>query len=430
MSIILVGLNHKSSPLEIREKVSLSKNQIFQISEKLKSARSIFGSAILSTCNRTEFYLNVGSAALGLNEAIEIISKKSGILVDELESYLYIKKNKDAVQHLFFVAAGLDSMILGESQIQGQVQDAYEIALDTEISDSIINTLFMNALTVGKRVRTETQIDRESVSISSAAVSLAKRFYNGLEDKVVLVLGAGETSELTTRHLISNGIKNFIVANRTYERAEKLANELGGIAIRFDALFEYIDYADIIISSTASPKYLLTKDLLNSYLVNRKKELLLIDIAIPRDISPELEDYSCITLYDIDDLKDVVSTTLKRRHKEAEVAKKIVQEELENFFFWLDSLTVVPTIIKMREQIAKIKEQEIEKAKNRINNITPRELQIIERLANGIVNQWLHQPIINLKHLAGKKMDEVDCYIRAINDLWNLDVEVNDENNN
>ena len=195
-------------------------------------------------------------------------------------------------------------------------------------------------------------------------------------------------------------------------------------------MFEYIDYADIIISSTASPKYLLTKDLLNSYLVNRKKELLLIDIAIPRDISPELEDYSCITLYDIDDLKDVVSTTLKRRHKEAQVAKKIVQEELENFFFWLDSLTVVPTIIKMREQIAKIKEQEIEKAKNRINNITPRELQIIERLANGIVNQWLHQPIINLKYLAGKKMDEVDCYIRAINDLWNLDVEVNDENNN
>ena len=379
MSIILVGLNHKSSPLEIREKVSLSRNQIFQISKKLKSARSIFGSAILSTCNRTEFYLNVGSAVLGLNEAIEIISNKSGILVDELESYLYVKKNKDAVQHLFFVAAGLDSMILGESQIQGQVQDAYEIALDTEISDSIINTLFMNALTVGKRVRTETQIDRESVSISSAAVSLAKRFYNGLEDKVVLVLGAGETSELTTRHLISNGIKNFIVANRTYARAEKLANELGGMAIRFDALFEYIDYADIIISSTASPKYLLTKDLLNSYLVNRKKELLLIDIAIPRDISPELEDYSCITLYDIDDLKDVVSTTLKRRHKEAEVAKKIVQEELENFFFWLDSLTVVPTIIKMREQIAKIKEQEIEKAKNRINNITPRELQIIER---------------------------------------------------
>jgi glutamyl-tRNA reductase len=430
MSIILVGLNHKSSPLEIREKVSLSRNQIFQISKKLKSARSIFGSAILSTCNRTEFYLNVGSAVLGLNEAIEIISNKSGILVDELESYLYVKKNKDAVQHLFFVAAGLDSMILGESQIQGQVQDAYEIALDAEISDSIINTLFMNALTVGKRVRTETQIDRESVSISSAAVSLAKRFYNGLEDKVVLVLGAGETSELTTRHLISNGIKNFIVANRTYARAEKLANELGGMAIRFDALFEYIDYADIIISSTASPKYLLTKDLLNSYLVNRKKELLLIDIAIPRDISPELEDYSCITLYDIDDLKDVVSTTLKRRHKEAEVAKKIVQEELENFFFWLDSLTVVPTIIKMREQIAKIKEQEIEKAKNRINNITPRELQIIERLANGIVNQWLHQPIINLKYLAGKKMDEVDCYIRAINDLWNLDVEVNDENNN
>lgn len=430
MSIILIGLNHKSAPLEIREKVSLSRTQIFQISEKLKFTHSISGSAILSTCNRTEFYLNVGSISLGINEISEIISKKSGLLIEDLWPYLYIKKNKDAVQHLFFVAAGLDSMILGESQIQGQVQDAYEIALDASISDSIINTLFMNALTVGKRVRTETQIDRESVSISSAAVSLAKRFYNGLEDKTVLVLGAGETSELTTRYLISNGIKNFIVANRTYERAERLANELGGIAIRFDSLFEYIDSADIIISSTASPKYLLTKDLLNSYLENRTKELLLIDIAIPRDISPELKEYSCVTLYDIDDLKDVVSMTLKRRKKESEVAKRIVQEELDNFFFWLDSLTVVPTIIKMREQIAKIKEQEIEKAKNRINNITPREIQIIERLANGIINQWLHQPIINLKYLAGKKMDEVDCYIRAVNDLWNLNAEVNNENNN
>ena len=430
MSIILIGLNHKSAPLEIREKVSLSRTQIFQISEKLKFTHSISGSSILSTCNRTEFYLNVKSVSLGIDEISKIISEKSGLLMENLWPYLYVKKNKDAVQHLFFVAAGLDSMILGERQIQGQVQDAYEIALDAGISDSIINTLFMNALTVGKRVRTETQIDRESVSISSAAVSLAKRFYNGLENKAVLVLGAGETSELTTRYLISNGIKNFIVANRTYERAERLANELGGIAIRFDSLFEYIDSTDIIISSTASPKYLLTKDLLNSYLENRKKELLLIDIAIPRDISPELKDYPCITLYDIDDLKDVISMTLKRREKESEVAKRIVQEELDDFFFWLDSLTVVPTIIKMREQIAKIKEQEIEKAKNRINNITPREIQIIERLANGIVNQWLHQPIINLKHLAGKKMDEVDCYIRAVNDLWNLNAEVNNENNN
>lgn len=420
MSIVLVGLNHKTAPLEIREKVSLSKPQIVNISEEIKKRPSIDGCAILSTCNRTEFYISTSSKLRGIEEVIDLISIKSAYESVFLKEYLYIKEGKDAVAHLFTVAAGLDSMILGESQIQGQVQDAYEIALDNGISDNIINTLLMNALSVGKRVRTETQIDREAVSISSAAVALAKEFYGDLSDKIVLVLGAGETSELTSRHLISNGIKNIIVANRTFEKAQLLADEISGFAVRFDELANYIDEADIIISSTASPVYVLTKKKLDRYLNSRKKPILLIDIAVPRDIDPELSDYQCATVYDIDDLKNVITANMERRKKEAIIAQEIVDEELKNFFFWLDSLMVVPTIIKMREQISRIKDEEIEKAKNRITNITPRESQIIDILANSIVNRWLHQPIVNMKYLAGKQMTEIDCYLKAINELWGL----------
>lgn len=423
MSIVLVGLNHKTAPLEIREKVSLSKPQIVGISKEIKKAPSIIGCAILSTCNRTEFYINTATKSKGIEEVINLISIKSGYEGSFLRQYLYIKETKQAVSHLFTVAAGLDSMILGESQIQGQVQDAYEIALDNGISDNVINTLLMNALSVGKRVRTETQIDREAVSISSAAVALAKEFYGSLTNKVVLVLGAGETSELTSRHLISNGIKNIIVANRTYTKAKMLANEISGSAVRFDELSDYIDEADIIISSTASPVYVLTKEKIEKYLINRTKKILLIDIAVPRDIDPALNDYHCVTVYDIDDLKNVITANMERRKKEAITAQKIVEEELRDFFFWLDSLTVVPTIIKMREQINKIKEEEIDKAKNKIENITPRESQIIDILANSIVNRWLHQPTINMKYLAGKQMNEIDCYLRAINELWGLDEE-------
>lgn len=426
MAIVLVGLNHKSAPLEVREKVSLSKPKILQIADDIKGCPSISGCAILSTCNRTEFYFNTSDKAVGMAEIGQIIEQKSGLAIEKIDPFLYKEYDYKAVDHLFSVAAGLDSMILGESQIQGQVQDAYEIALDTGMSDSIINTLFMNALTVGKRVRTETQIDRQAVSISSAAVELAKNIFNSLDDKEVLVLGAGETSELTARHLVSNGIKSILVANRTYERAYHLASEFDGEAIRLDDLPKHIDQTDIIISSTASPKYLLTKDNLEPYLKDRKKTLLLIDIAVPRDIEPALSELENVLVYDIDDLQNVVTTNLNYRKQEAIEARKIVDEELDDFFFWLDSLWVVPTIVKMREQINEIKNSEIERAKNKIENITDREERIIENLANRIVNQWLHKPIINMKILAGKKINEIDCYVRAIHDLWDLGEEESD----
>lgn len=426
MAILLIGLNYKSAPVEIREKVSLSRPQIEKLSEKIRQVQSFSGCTILSTCNRTEFYVNADSPFAAQENLINLMCEYSGLTPRVLAPYLYIKFNKNAAEHLFTVAAGMDSMILGESQIQGQVQDAYEYALNYGISDNILNTLFMNALTVGKRVRTETQIDRHTLSVSIAAVELAKDYFNGLTDRTVLVLGAGETSELTLRYLISNGIQSIMVANRTFERAQWLAGEIGGKAVKLTELDEYLPSADLIISSTASPVPILEKADLLLAQKNREKPLLIIDIAVPRDINPDVAELDYVKLYDIDDMERKTDENLVARQQEALKAKKIVNEELEDFYFWLDSLWVVPTIVKMRSQIEKIKKTEIERAINRIDHPSEREIHIIEQLANSIVNRWLHRPIINMKSLAGKRADKIDCYINAINDLWGLE---NDKEN-
>lgn len=430
MAILLIGLNHKSAPVEVREKVSLSRPQIERISQRIRDVEFFSGCTILSTCNRTEFYCNADSPFAAQEALIKLISDYSGLSARELAPYVYIKFNKNACEHLFNVAAGMDSMILGESQIQGQVQDAYEYALNYEISDNILNTLFMNALTVGKRVRTETQIDRHTLSVSIAAVEIAKDYFNGLEDKNVLVLGAGETSELTSRYLISNGTQSIMVANRTFERAEWLAKEIGGEAVKFSELQKYLPSADLIISSTASPVPILNKSNLLAAQANRQKPLLMIDIAVPRDIHPDVSELDYVKLYDIDDMERKTDENLAARQQETIKAKKIVAEELEDFYFWLDSLWVVPTIVKMREQIEQIKKSEIERALNRIDHPSDREKRIIEQLANSIVNRWLHLPIINMKSLAGKRADKIDCYINAINDLWGLENNNENEKNN
>ena len=266
------------------------------------------------------------------------------------------------MRHLFEVVGGLDSMILGESQIQGQVQDAYNLALECGFSNSIINTLFMTALSVGKRVRTETYIDRQPVSISSTAVELAKNELGSLEGKSVLILGAGETSELAARHLVSNGISGVIVANRTYAKAQKLANEFGGSAAKLSEFLDYLPDADIVISCTSSPRYVVEKEILAPVVSARKQPLMLIDIAVPRDIDPAVAELDNVILYDIDDLQNQVEQNLESRRKEAVKAQAIIEQEVDNFFYWVDTLAVVPTIIRLRAQAERIKKEEVERA--------------------------------------------------------------------
>lgn len=420
MSIILLGLNYKSATVEIREKVSMSKSNIQKNAEALQKLEGVDGIAILSTCNRTEFYLDGADDTTAIDSMMQFISEYSECSVDLLKEHMYVMTERDAVEHLFTVAAGLDSMILGESQIQGQVQDAYNYALEFGLSSNILNTLLMNALTLGKRVRTETYIDRQAVSVSSAAVELAKQELGTLENKTVLIVGAGDTSELAARHLVSNGISGVIVANRTFDRAQRLADEFGGKAIRLDHFGAYLDSADIVISCTASPKYIIEKKDIEQLVSQRNKPLLFIDIAVPRDIDPAVAELDNVFLHDIDDMQNVVAQNLEGRQKEAVKARRIVDEELENFFFWLDSLLVVPTIVKLRAQAENIKKKEVEKALRRIDNVTPREKKIIEQLAHSIVSQWLHKPMYNLRYLAGNHEDRIDCYMRAIDDLFGL----------
>ena len=422
MSIILLGLNYKSATVEIREKVSMSKTHIQKNADQLRALHGVAGIAILSTCNRTEFYLDAGAGQdqQAIEAMMAFISSYSTCPVALLEQHMYVMKGRTAVEHLFTVAAGLDSMILGESQIQGQVQDAYSYALEYNLSDNVLNTLLMSALTLGKRVRTETYIDRQAVSVSSAAVELAKQELGTLDDKTVLIIGAGDTSELAARHLVSNGISGVIVANRTFDRAQRLADEFGGKAIRLDHFGAYLDSADIIISCTASPKYIIEKKDIERLVAQRTRPLLFMDIAVPRDIDPAVAELDNVFLHDIDDMQNVVAQNLEGRQKEAVKARLIVEEELENFFFWLDSLLVVPTIVKLREQAEEIKKREVEKALRRIDNVTPREKKIVEQLAHSIVSQWLHKPMYNLRYLAGSHADRIECYMRAVSDLFDL----------
>ena len=423
MSILILGLNHRSAPVEVREKISLSKPRIKANAELIKNMAAIDGMAVLSTCNRTEFYFSSTKHKKAIDEVESWISDYSGIAVDEMAQYLYIFEDVKAVRHLYEVVGGLDSMILGESQIQGQVQEAYNLALECGFSNSIINTLFMNALSVGKRVRTETYIDRQPVSISSAAVDLAKSELGTLEGKTVLILGAGETSELAARHLVSNGISSVIVANRTYERAKIMANEFGGSAAKLSEFLKYIQDADIIISCTSSPRCVVEKAEIAPYVAQKKSPLLFIDIAVPRDIEPAVAELDNVHLYDIDDLQNQVQQNLESRKNEAVKAQKIIEQEVSNFFYWLDTLAVVPTIIRLRSQAERIKKEEVERALNRIENVTEREKRIVEQLAHSIISRLMHKPIVNLKTLAGENEDRFDCYIRAFNDLLALEEE-------
>ena len=419
MSIILLGLNYKSATVEIREKVSMSKPMIQRYADSLRALEGVAGIAILSTCNRTEFYLDAKDGK-AIDSLFGFISTYSGCDVALLNEHMYQKRGREAVHHLFSVAAGLDSMILGESQIQGQVQDAYNYALEYHLSDNVLNTLLMSALTLGKRVRTETYIDRQAVSVSSAAVELARQELGTLDGKTVLIVGAGDTSELAARHLVANGISGVIVANRTFDRAQRLAAEFGGKAIRLDHFGSYLDSADIVISCTASPKYVIEKKDIESLVALRTKPLLFMDIAVPRDIEPAVAELDNVFLYDIDDMQNVVAQNLEGRQKEAVKARLIVEEEVDNFFFWLDSLLVVPTIVRLRQQAEEIRKKEVEKALRRIDNVTPREQKIVEQLANSIISQWLHKPMYNLRYLAGNHADRIDCYMNAINDLFGL----------
>jgi glutamyl-tRNA reductase len=419
--IAVVGLNHRTAPVEVREKLSFPGHTLKGALRRLKSYPVIEGCIILSTCNRTEIYAATLEMDEGINAIWDFLSRWSGVNKSEIKNFTYCHTLYDMIRHTFRVASGLDSMLLGETQILGQLRSAYLDAVEYEATNRVINTLFQLALTVGKRVRTETGIDRNAVSISYAAVELAKQHLGDLNTRQVLIVGAGKMSELTARHLVDNGISGVIVSNRSFERAEALAAQFGGRAVNFDELYKYMASADIVISCTAASHNVIKAEEMQQVMDKRKgKKIFMIDIAVPRDIETKVGELAGVTLYDIDDLKSVVDHNLTERRHAANKAELIIEEELEKFMKWHGTQFVIPTVTTLKNWGEEIKQKELQRALNRLGELSEHDQKVVSSLANSIVNQILHVPINQLKKYA--LTVEGHLYTEIMQNLFELDV--------
>lgn len=421
MYILLAGLSHKTAPVEMREKMALTGSSLEAAYQRLKNCPALEGVVILSTCNRTEIYASTRNIDEGSRVLAEYFKEKLQVDDSVLASVVYQPNCYDAIAHLFRVASGLDSMVLGETQILGQVKEAYMTAIENGASDGVLNTLFQKAIYVGKKVRAETGLDRSAVSISYAAVEMAKKVIGDLSGKSVLIVGAGKMSELAVQYLVANGVDTVVVSNRSYDRAVCLADRVKGRAVHFDVLYEEIARADIVISCTAASHYVIRKDKLAARLAGRKTPLLMIDIAVPRDIEPGVADLPGVHLCDIDDLQTVVDLNLMERRRAATRAEKIIAEELEEFNNWLSTLYVIPVVKALKQFGEQIKEAELKRAFNRLGTVSPREEKVIRSLASSIVNQLLHFPVVNLKEIAATNQGHL--YAEVLKKLFELQVE-------
>lgn len=419
MYILLAGLSHRTAPVEVRERFAFCGLDLDRAYDRLKNEASLEGAVIVNTCNRTEVYATARDIEQGMEALFSFLQEFSGMDMAGIQEYFYRPTCYDAIMHLFRVTSGLDSMIVGEAQIIGQVKDAYQKAMECQASDSVLNTLFQRAIHVGKKVRTDTNLDRHPVSVSNAAVELARQVLGDLGSKSVLVVGAGEMSEMTTRYLVTQGVNSVIVSNRSYDRALEMARQFGGRAVRFDRLPDELSEADIVISCTAASHYVMRCDNCREVLAARRgKRIIMIDIAVPRDIDPELQNIDGVYVYDIDDLQDVMDHSLLQRQKAVQEAEKIIADELVKFNEWLGSLYVVPVITALKNRVETIKQNELRRALNRMGKISEREKNIMSTMAHAIVNQILHDPIVNLKEMAVSQQGHL--YAEVVKKLFDL----------
>lgn len=407
MDILLVGLNYKTAPVEIREKFTFNDDSTPRALHLLSQTKSIVESVIIGTCNRTEIYVVCDQLHTGRFYTRNFLADWFGIDKEQFQPYLYIKENEEAIEHLFNVACGLDSMVMGETQILGQVRSAFLLAQEHKATGTVFNTLFRQAVTLAKRAHTETGINENAVSVSYAAIELGKKIFGSFHDKQVLILGAGKMSELTAKHLAANGVNKVCVVNRTIERARLLAEKFSGDACTMEQLPAQLLTADIVISSTGATGYVLTKDSLAPIVKKRKhRPLFMIDIAVPRDLDPALHELDNVYLYDIDDLQGIVASNMEERQQAAAAIRKMICEEIVSFTSWLQTLGVVPLISALREKAFAIHGDAMDKIENKLPNLTERELHIIRKHTKGIINQILHDPVVRLKELAVQKSGE------------------------
>jgi glutamyl-tRNA reductase len=403
MNLLLVGMNHRSAPVEVRERMNISELCLGPALSDLVRREGVEEGFVLSTCNRVEVTVSARPDLDAARLLREFLADYHHCDLGPYEQHFYWHRQEDAVRHLFRVASSLDSMLVGEPQILGQMKRAYAVAREVGALQGSLNEILTQAFAVAKKVRRETAIGTAAVSVSYAAVELAKKIFGSLAGKTIFVIGAGKMSELAAKHLLRSGASAIFVSNRTYERAVELARAFRGTAIQFDQLLENVGKADIVISSTGAPHYVIEKDQVERMLAARKnRPMFFVDIAVPRDIDPAVNQLDNAFVYDIDDLEQVVDANKKQREREAVWAEEIVRQETEKMMRRLASRDLVPTIVALEERLNRIRESEVERHRARLNSLTPEQREALEALTRGIVNKILHGPITELKSGAGR----------------------------
>jgi glutamyl-tRNA reductase len=417
--IILIGINHKTAPIELRECIAFSKEESSKAIDALRRIAGIHEALLYSTCNRVELLMVTDDRNQAVDAAKGFLSEFNKIPLAEFEGSLYVHANDDAVRHLFRVAASLDSMVVGEPQILGQIKEAYRGAAQAKSAGVILNRLMHRAFFVAKRVRTETGIGDRAVSISYAAVELARKIFGSLEGKRALLVGAGEMAELAVEHLIRNQVAETLVANRTFENGLELARRFNGQAIRFEEIADHLRVVDIIISSTGAPGLVITRETVKPVIrARRNRPIFFIDIAVPRDIDPEINRLENAYVYDIDDLKGIIEENIEDRQKEAVKGERIIDEAVIRFREWHEALDVVPTIVALRAKLEAMAESEIKRTVQ-TQGMPAEAAQALQRMMGSFINKVLHDPTMHLKRdgMLGDKSLSID----TVRKLFKLD---------
>ena len=417
MKFIAYGMNHTTAPVEIREKYALPPEKVREILQKikLKAPEAVF----LSTCNRVEFYMNADNLEDCLEEILASLNLVHRLKPTEIKKYFYCHEGPEAFLHLFRVSSSLDSMVLGEAQILGQVKAAYQEAHEAGMTGTTLNGIFSRAFGAAKKVRSQTEIARMPTNVSSVAVDLAKKIFRSLSEHQVLLLGAGEMSELTAKYLVEAGVSGFFVANRTMDKAKALAAKLGGAALSLEEGLRKLDQVDIVLTSVGGGEFLISKtDVEKTMRARAGRSLFIIDIGVPRNVDPETGRIESVYLYNIDDLSSIAEGNRGERQKAAEVAEILLREEVDKLCSWLNTLELVPTIVRLREKFEKARRAELDEFFRKNSSLPEKDRKEVERLTKDLIGKLLHDPSANLKQVEGA-IDRFD-YARMLNEIFSL----------
>jgi glutamyl-tRNA reductase len=419
MKLVLVGANHKSAPVDVREMMSLSEGEASNTLRELLEKPWIEEAYLLSTCNRVEYLIYGNHYHKCIESVLSCIFRRDPSRSKDWEKWIYVLRDEEAVRHLFTVASSMDSMIIGEPQILGQVKDAYRLALKEKSCGAFLNKLLHQAFRVAKRIRTQTDIGKSAVSVSYAAVELAKSIFQDLTAKTILLVGSGEMIELAATHFVQSGIKSILVTSRTFENAQLLAGKFSGRALPFEELPRTLPMADIVLSCTAAPTPIITfEDIKMAMKMRRQRPMFIIDIAVPRDVEPAVNKLENVYLYDIDDLKDVVDQNIEKRRMELSAAQKIIDEEVEKFIKWKENQQAIPIIKALTSWAEEIRKRELKKTLNTLGDVSEKQKEALDAMTRAMVKKLLHRPISSLKE--NSDPDRKKRLMEAIHEIFDL----------